>query len=108
MIEIPTTPGTSTVAKPDSEAEPPPDPPTAWPIFGNTKRKTKHKRNGCTRVRITNSPRFSQDHQVADMSARIEMRLVVSSTASAWSRSWCPRGPWFGGDHQSRVPFRST
>ena len=53
MTEIPTTPGTSTVAKSRAPAEP--DPPTAWPIFGKTKRKTKQSRNGWINVRKTNS-----------------------------------------------------
>ena len=35
MTEIPTTPGTSTVANADSAAMPPP-PPMPWPIFGKT------------------------------------------------------------------------
>src|SRR5450759_1898481 len=39
MIEIATTPGTSTVANSDSDTFPPP-PPTPWPIDGNTYRKT--------------------------------------------------------------------
>ncbi len=34
-MEIPTTPGTSRVAKADSATGPPP-PPMPWPIFGNT------------------------------------------------------------------------
>ena len=56
MIEIPTTPGTRIVANGISD-EPPLDelPPIAWPIFGNTNKKTKHKRNGCISVRTTNS-----------------------------------------------------
>ena len=37
MMEIPTTPGTSTVANADEAAPPPPPvPPTAWPILGKT------------------------------------------------------------------------
>ena len=35
MIEMPTTPGTSTVAKADSASGPCP-PPTLWPILGKT------------------------------------------------------------------------
>ena len=44
MIEIPTTPGTKIVAK--AVDAPGPPPPTAWPILGNTKRKTKHNKKG--------------------------------------------------------------
>ena len=53
ITEMPTTPGTSTVANADDAAA---DwPPTAWPICGNTYRNTKHSRNGWMTVRSTNS-----------------------------------------------------
>lgn len=53
MIEMPTTPGTRMVANADAPVAPPP--PTDWPIFGNTNRKTKHRRKGWINVRSTNS-----------------------------------------------------
>src|SRR5689334_24485317 len=44
ITEMPTTPGTSTVANADDAAA---DwPPTAWPLCGNTYSNTKHSRNG--------------------------------------------------------------
>ena len=54
MMAMPTTPGTSTVAKADWPACPLP-PPTPWPMVGNTYRNTKTSRNGWTSVRATNS-----------------------------------------------------
>src|ERR1039458_5028797 len=67
MTEIPTTPGTRTVAKADSAAVP--CPPMPCPIFGNTKRKTKQSRNGWMIVRSTNSQR--QEPRVYDALAAL-------------------------------------
>ena len=51
MIDSPTTPGTSAVAKADSAPGMPLAPPMPWPIFGKTYKKTKHNKKGCTSVR---------------------------------------------------------
>ena len=76
MIEIPTTPGTRMVAKADSAFAP--WPPMPWPILGNTKRKTKHSRNGWTRVRSTNSHRcLPSTTRSRSMSAPSAVTLAV-------------------------------
>ncbi len=77
MIEIPTTPGTSTVANFDSSTLPPP-PPMPWPILGNTNRNTNTSRNGWTSVRITNSHLFFHSTtRSRRISARSAMRLAA-------------------------------
>ena len=85
MIEIPSTPGTSTVANADSATVPPFVPPIDCPISGNTKRKTKHNRTGCTRVRVTNS-------------AKVFFSTTRSRSRSAPTRSsWPPTSNASGG-----------
>ena len=67
------------VAKADPVEGPSRPPPTAVPIFGNTKRKTKQSRNGCTRVRMTNSPKcFLSTTRSRSISARSATRLATS------------------------------
>ena len=53
-MEIPTTPGTRTVANDEPTLD---LPPTDCPISGNTYRNTNTSRNGWIMVRITNSTR---------------------------------------------------
>ena len=92
MIEIPTTPGTSTVANADSATLPPP-PPTPWPIVGNTYRNTNTSRNGWISVRITNSTKFLRSTtRSRRISARSAVRLaaIVERAGSIAMRSGRP------------------
>jgi hypothetical protein len=67
------------VAKADPVEGPSRPPPTAVPIFGNTKRKTKQSRNGCTSVRVANSVKFfCRTTRSRSMSARRATRLAVN------------------------------
>ena len=79
ITEIPTTPGTRTVANADCAAVPCP-PPMPCPIFGKTKRKTKQSRNGWMSVRSTNSQRcLRSTTRSRSMSAPSAVQLAAAT-----------------------------
>jgi hypothetical protein len=88
MIEIPTTPATSTVANP---AAPACRPPTDWPILGNTKRNTKQSRNGWMIVRRTKSLVLAQHDDVAQQQRPSAVRWldVDADESTPRSRGGC-------------------
>ena len=102
MIEMPTTPGTSTVANFDSSTLPPP-PPMPWPIFGNTNRNTNTSRNGWINVRITNSHLFFHSTtRSRRINARSAMRLAAI-VERVGSITICARGTATDGAAISRA-----
>ena len=94
MIESPTTPGTSTVANADSAPGMPLAAPIPCPIFGNTYRKTKHNKNGCTRVRIVNSILcFHKTTRSRWIRARRDVRLAAVAERVGFSSTWRASAP---------------